>query len=221
MSSLLPSLMTITSKSSVSWPRPCTASDHQAGDGAGVVIRRKEHAQPWHRGHSSAIRHGRRDLIRPWRMISFHGVNSDSIRTPLDSFEAPWRRSMKMIGDSTIAEPRVGGHERDVEQERVAVRDDAIERQPGERCAAPAAIAGRDVAHVQAGDRADIEVGERAQDDPPQRPVHDADAIEVARSNHQVGAGAASLIISGRYLGSCDRSASIWQTKSKSLSMAR
>ncbi len=46
-----------------------------------------------------------RDSIRPWRMINFHGVNSDSIRTPLDSFDAPIRRSMKMIGDSTIRSP--------------------------------------------------------------------------------------------------------------------
>ena len=43
--------------------------------------------------------------MRPWRMISFHGVNSDSISTPLDSFEAPIRRSMKMIGDSTMLSP--------------------------------------------------------------------------------------------------------------------
>ena len=26
-------------------------------------------------------------------MISFQGVTSDSIRTPLDSFDAPWRRA--------------------------------------------------------------------------------------------------------------------------------
>jgi hypothetical protein len=37
--------------------------------------------------------------MRPCCRISFHGVTNDSISTPLDSFEAPWRRSMKMIGD--------------------------------------------------------------------------------------------------------------------------
>ena len=122
-------------------------------------------------------------------MISFHGVSSDSSSTPPDSFDAPMRRSMKMIGDSTMRQAGVGGHERDVEQERVAVRDDAIERQPGERFAAPAAIAGGDVAHVQAGDSADVEVGELAQDDPAERPVHDADAVEVARADDEIGAG--------------------------------
>ena len=35
-------------------------------------------------------------------MMSIHGVSSDSSSTPPDSFDAPMRRSMKMIGDSTI-----------------------------------------------------------------------------------------------------------------------
>ena len=121
-------------------------------------------------------------------MISFHGVRSDSSSTlarQLRRADAALDENDRRLDDR---QARVGGHERDVEQERVAVRDDAIERQPGQRFAAPAAIAGGDVAHVQAGDSADVEVGELAQDDPAQRPVHHADAVEVSRADDEIGA---------------------------------
>ena len=44
-----------------------------------------------------------------------------------------------------------------------------------------------------------------------ERPVHDADAVQVARADHDVVRRAAAATSAGRYSGLCERSASIWQ----------
>ena len=81
--------------------------------------------------------------------------------------------------------------------------------------APPAPIAARAVSRRKARHGADVSVGERAQDDAVQRPVHHADPVQVARADHESWVGGAA-ISAGRYAGLCDRSASIWQIRSAS-----
>ena len=57
---------------------------------------------------------------------------------------------------------------------------------PRERLAPPAAEPARAVGGRDAGDGPHVAIGERAQEDPVQRPVHDADAGQVPRPDHQV-----------------------------------
>ena len=91
-----------------------------------------------------------------------------------------------------------------------------VERQPRERFAPPAAESAGAVARRELRDRADVLVRERAEKDPVQRPVHDADAIQIARADHDVVVAAAAAS-AGRYSGLCERSASIWQIRSASV----
>ena len=56
---------------------------------------------------------------------SRHGMIIDSSSTPLDSFDAPCRRSTKMIGTSPMRQPRRAASNSISTSERVAVRDDA------------------------------------------------------------------------------------------------
>ena len=63
---------------------------------------------------------------------------------------------------------------------------------------------------------ADVPVGERAEDQPPERPVHDADAVQVPRPERRGRTSPAAATRSGRYFGSCEKSASIWQIRSAS-----
>jgi hypothetical protein len=73
-----------------------------------------------------------------------------------------------------------------LDQEGVAVGDHAAERQPCERLAAPAPVAAGAIAWRELRDRADVLVREGAEEDAVQRPVHHADALEVARTDHHV-----------------------------------
>ena len=114
------------------------------------------------------------------------GMTSDSSRTCDDSLDWPCARSTKMIGTSPMRQPRAARLEEHLDEERVAVRDHAVERQARERLAPPAAEAARAVARRQPRDRADVAVRERAEKDPVQRPVHDADAVQIARADHEV-----------------------------------
>ena len=119
-----------------------------------------------------------------------------------------------MIGTSPMRQAAALRLVEHLDEERVAVRDHVGERHPRQRLAAPAAIAAGAVARRQRGDEADVAVGERAQEDPVQRPVDDADAVQVARADDEVVAPPRRSTRSGRYSGSCERSASIWQMKS-------
>ena len=162
--------------------------DHQAGDRAGIVVGRKEHAEPGHARHVTWTRRARRSnpaMAQDQLPRRDQRLDQDAARQ-LRRADPALDENDRRLDDP---QPGVRGHERDIEQERVAVRDNAVERQRGQRFAAPAAIAGGDVVQLQAGDGANVEVRERAEDDAAQRPVHDADAVQVARADHEVGAG--------------------------------
>ena len=90
-------------------------------------------------------------------------------------------------------------------------RRTAIERQRGERLAAPAAVAAGAVARVEPRDRADVGVREAAEEPAPQRPVHDRAAGHVARADRRGRRARWRRSDRGRWRGSCERSASIWQ----------
>ena len=116
---------------------------------------------------------------------SFQGVIIDSTSTPLESLDAPSRRSTKTMGTSAIVRPaarRLKGH---LDQERVAIRRNRVERDLRERLPPPAAVAAGAVAHAQARRRPDVRIGERAQHLAPQRPVLDAAAFAISRPDHQ------------------------------------
>ena len=75
---------------------------------------------------------------------------ADSSSTARDSFDSPCRRSTNVIGTSAMRQPRGGGDEQHLDEERIAVGDEAIERQRRERLAPPAAVAARAVARAAA-----------------------------------------------------------------------
>ena len=133
--------------------------------------------------HAMPRRHGRlkSDLRR-----SRHGVTAASSSTPPESFDVPSRRSTKMIGTSPTRAPRRCASKIISVEKRVPVRDDTVERQLRQRLAAPAPEPARAVVDVEARDGTDVAVGERAEDDPPQRPVDDADAVQVSRADDDV-----------------------------------
>ena len=161
--------------------------DHEAGNRAGIVVRGEEHAQAGHCRHFTWSRGPVRlepavakDQL-PRRDQRLEQDASRQLRCALPALNENDRR----LDD---AQTGVRGDEGHVEEEGIAFGDDLVERQLGERRAAPAAVARGDVAQSQAGDRADIEVGKRTEDDAAQRPVHDADAVEVSRTNYEIGA---------------------------------
>ena len=147
-----------------------------AADGAGRSHGREDCSA---RPAAGARPNRRRRAIR-------HGVKNDSRITRPEIFEAPTRRSTKMIGTSPTVASGLQRQEQGLDLERVAVRHDAVERQAGDRLAAPAAEAGGAVAHLHPGDRPHVPVGEGAEDQPAQRPVHHADALQVARADDDV-----------------------------------
>ena len=79
-------------------------------------------------------------------------------------------------------------HEEHLDQERIAVGDDPIERQCGERLAAPAAVTARAVACTRAGSRANVEVGETAEQRAAAAASSRWPARHVAGADHDVGA---------------------------------
>src|SRR5450756_2181604 len=81
------------------------------------------------------------------------------------------------LTDSTLL-PR--GFEQHLHHERVPIRHDPTERDAPERLTPPAPKAAGAVANGQAGHGADVAVGERAQDESVERPVHHADPVQVA-----------------------------------------
>ena len=119
-----------------------------------------------------------------------------------------------------MRQPAPRGDEQHLDQERIAVGDEAIERQ---RAPAPrgASSGSRSCsrAALQPRDRADVDVGEPAEEPPPQRPVHDRAARHVARADDDVGVARSPRSGRGRCRGSCERSASIWQMTSTGSSM--
>src|SRR5690606_11848733 len=76
--------------------------DHPAGDRAAVVVGRGDVAEA---GGVYAAPPAVCGRTRPCFSVSRHGVLSDSSRTPDESFDAPSRRSMKMMGDSAMVRP--------------------------------------------------------------------------------------------------------------------
>ena len=101
--------------------------------------------------------------------------------------DAPFDEDDRDLADRAAAAVRLVEH---LDEERVAVRDDPLERHLGQRFAAPAAEAAGAVGDRHPGHAADVAVGEGAQDQPVQRPVDDADALQVARADDQVMAAA-------------------------------
>ena len=132
----------------------------------------------------------RRRRTRPrFRSTRRHGMIIDSSSTRPDIFDAPCAaldEDDRHLADAP-ALPRDLEH--GLHHERVAVRQEPLEVQPRQRVAPPAAVPARAVARGQPGDGADVAVRERAQDDAAQRPVHHADAVQVARAEHEVVVG--------------------------------
>src|SRR5205814_9541105 len=81
-----------------------------------------------------------------------------------------------------------GGHVQHLDQKRIAVRDEAIEGQRGERLAAPAAVAAGAIASAQPRHNPDVSVGEAAEHTAPQRPVDDSPSWNVPRADDNIGA---------------------------------
>ena len=114
------------------------------------------------------------------------GVSTDSSSTPPDSFDEPMPpldEDDRHFADARAARVRFVDH---LDEKRVAVGHDAVERQLRQRLAAPAAEAAGAVVGAQPGDGTDVAVGERAEDDALQRPVDHADAVQVARPDDDV-----------------------------------
>ena len=101
------------------------------------------------------------------------------------------------LADSAAA---TAGFEQHLYQKGVTVRDHLAERQARQRLPSPASESARAVARSQARDQPDIAVGERAQEESMERPVHDAHAVEVARADYDVVSVVAATS-DGRYSG--------------------
>ena len=80
----------------------------------------------------------------------------------------------------TVRQPR------HLDEKCVAFRDDLAERELREERPAPAPEAAGAVGHREPRDRADVTIGEAAQDTPAQRPVLQPSARDVARADHEV-----------------------------------
>ena len=113
-------------------------------------------------------------------------MSADSSSTARDSFDSPCRRSTNVIGH--FGDPRAlsGGDKQHLDQKRVSVGDEAIERHGGQRLAPPAPVTARAVAGGQPRDLPDVDVREAAQQPPACRPVDDRAAWHIARADHDV-----------------------------------
>src|SRR5713101_3737321 len=89
------------------------------------------------------------------------------------------------VGDGHFRDPALlaGGDEQHLDEKRIAVGDEPVERQRGQGLAAPAAIAAGAVARVDARDGAHVQVREATQQTPACRPVDDRAARDVPRSD--------------------------------------
>src|SRR5712691_8003525 len=117
----------------------------------------------------------------PWRDRRFEKHRARKLRFALPALD----KCDRHFADTAAA---LRGHVQHLDQKRIAVRDEAIERQPGERLAAPAAVAARAIASAQSRHRPDVGIGEAAERTPPQRPVEDSPSRSVPRSDDHLGA---------------------------------
>src|SRR5262245_50700339 len=116
----------------------------------------------------------------PWRNERFDQDRSRQLRgtlAPLDEHER----------DFTNLYPRRRSVEGDFDEERITIRRNRLEWQTGKRGATPTPIAAGAIANAEAGHRADISIGERAEQLAPQRPVLHAAALAIARPDDQSG----------------------------------
>src|SRR2546423_1866993 len=89
--------------------------------------------------------------------------------------------------DLTDAAAEALGQVERLDEECITVGDYTVERYFRQRFPAPASIARRAIVRIEARHHPDVPIRKRAQDDSPQRPIHHADAIQVARSDHEIG----------------------------------
>ena len=113
-------------------------------------------------------------------------MTSDSASTFSETLEQPCRRSTKTI--ETLADPGAvtQGFVEGLDEERVPVGDQPVERDAAERLPPPAAEAAGAVGDRRARDRPHVAVGRHAERDAVERPVHDVDAVQVAGADHHV-----------------------------------
>ena len=130
-------------------------------------------------GRGLAARLGTRDEA-PRRDGRFEQHGARHLRFAL----APFDEGDRHFRDPASAPVR---HEQHLDEKRVAVGEERVERQRRQRRASPAPVARRAVARAHARHEADVRVREPAEDVPLERPVHDAAARNVARSDHHVG----------------------------------
>ena len=75
---------------------------------------------------------------------------ADSISTALETFDSPSRRSTNVIGTSAMRQPSRAATKHHLDEERVAVGNERVERNLREGAPAPAAVAARAVVRAQA-----------------------------------------------------------------------
>ncbi len=100
---------------------------------------------------------------------------------------ASWRCA-RLVAYRHLADPGAAAQRlvECLDEERVPVGGQAVEWDAAERLPPPAAEAARAVGDRRARDRPHVAVGRRAERDAVERPVHDADAVQVAGADHHV-----------------------------------
>src|SRR3989338_10306368 len=115
----------------------------------------------------------------PWRERRFEQHGAGQLRFALAALHER---------DGHFGDPRTlsGGDKQHLDEKRVAIGDETIERHGGERLAPPASVAARAVTRAQPRNLPDVDVGEAAEQQPPSRPVADRTAGYVPGSDHDI-----------------------------------